>query len=333
MNEFYNEAIKNRYLESIENEDSRYVIKYIFIASKVTEEILEKDLYNFSDEEVFLVMKNISPKSDNGARANINYLRAYISWAIKIGYRENNINPLDAVDRKIYSQFVDRNLKIHYSLDEFIDLIEEKDMLNGQDQAFLFCLWSGINGKQFSEIRDLKFEHINWDENKIYIVERDVTIEVSEQCIKYLDKAYKQDTYYTYNPETKEYNEKILLESNFVFKNVKSGRTEPHTKVSMAVLYNRLNMLKQIFNLEYLTGNSIRQSGMIYMAYESFVREGKLDKEQFYEIGYKYNVSMINDGEKDYPNVTLMKEFISSENLKELYDVDVNITFRQRNKK
>jgi hypothetical protein len=35
MSEFYNEAVKNRYLNELENEGTRYVNTYVFYASKV----------------------------------------------------------------------------------------------------------------------------------------------------------------------------------------------------------------------------------------------------------------------------------------------------------
>jgi integrase len=329
MTEFYNEAIKNKYLDEIENEGSRTTISYIFFASKITEEILQKDLYNFTDEEVFLVMQNISPKTLNSARGSINNIRHYISWSIRNGYRENNINALDTIDRSVYSRFIDRSLKIHFSYEEFLELLSE--IKNPQDRSFLFLIFEGVSGKQFSQLRDLKISDVDKDNHKIFIKETNETVDVSEECIKHIYDAYEQEIYYSYNDG--EYKEKELLPSNYLFKNIKAGRTEPYIQVSMAVLYNRLNVLKSVLGMEYLTGNSIKQSGALYMAYQLFLRDGKLDKEQFYEIGYKYNVSMISDGNITYPNVTLMKEYISSENLKDLYDIDVDISFRNRTKK
>jgi integrase len=333
MNEFYNEHIKNRYLDEMENEGSRATIKYIFIASKRAEEILGMDLYNFSKEDIASVMRNMSITSYHTARANVNYISNYITYCIKHGYRENNLNPLDTVDRKWSSQFVDRTVKMHYSYEEFIDLLEDPMMHNGQDQALLFMIWEGIIGEKFSELLTLTFSDVDWNNNRIYVKERNEHISVSEDCIKYLQKAYNQNTYYQFNPNTKEITEKELLPSEFIFKNIKSTRGQENEPVKINVFYKRLQAIKEIFNLSYLTPNAIKQSGMIYMAAQLFDRYREIEKEQFKEIGDKYNWSKVSNNEYEYYNVTLMKYFITRQNLKELYDLDVDIEIREIKKK
>jgi integrase len=333
MTEFYNEHIKNRYLDEMENEGSRATIKYIFIASKRAEEIKGMDLYNFSKEDIEHVMDNMSMTSYHTARANANYISNYITWCIKNGYRENNLNPLDTIDRKWSSKFVDRTIKIHYSLEEFTDLLEDQMMMNGQDQAFLYLIWEGIVGEKFSELQQLTFSNIDWDNNRVYVTERNRYVSVSAECIKYLQKAYNQNTYYQYNLGTSEFNEKELLQSNYIFKNIKSPRGQENELVKINVFYKRLQNLKEIFNLSYLTPNSMKQSGMINMAADLYKRDGEIETEQFREIGDKYNWSKITNNGYEYYNVTLMKYFITRQNLKELYDLDVDIEIRETKKK
>lgn len=333
MSEFYNEHIKNRYLENLNNENSRATIQYVFKASKRAEEIKGMDLYNFSKEDIELVMENMTITSNHTARANANYISNYITWCIKHGYRENNLNPLDTIDRKWSAKFVDRTIKIHYSYEEFIDLLEDPLMQNGQDQAFLFLLWEGIIGERFSELQELKFSNVDFENNTVYVKERNEKVSVSEDCIKYLQKAYNQNTYYQWNSNTREFSEKELLESEFIFKNVRSPRGLPNQPVKINVFYSRLHSLKEIFDLSYLTPNSIKQSGMLFFSTELFKRDGKLDTEQLGEIGDKYNWSKITNNGYEYYNVTLMKYFINKQNLKELYDLDVDIEIKEVKRK
>lgn len=321
MSKLYNQEIKEKFLSTYDNEQTQKTLNNVFLKSELIERVLEKDLYNFNLNEIGLVISNANPHSSMVARSLGRFISQYISWAMP--YRESNLNPLQGVDAEWYDKFVDKTKKVHYSYDEFISLI--KELHNAQDQAFLFLVFEGIMGQRFSELRELTFQDVKWDENEIYIKERDQTIKVSEDCIKYLDKAYKQDTYYTYNSDTKEYKEKELLESKYIFKNVKSGRTEPFTSVSMAVFYNRLNSIKEQFSLEYLTPMAIRQSGMIKMAVDLYKEYGKLEYEQFEKIGKKYNYSMLNNNGYEYYNTTLMKEFINTENIRDLYDIEIEL--------
>lgn len=338
MSDFYNEAIKNLYLNSLENDNTRETIAFVFKSARTTEELLERDLYNFSKDEIGLVLKNIHMTSYNTVRANANYISGYITFCIARGYRENNLNPLDTADRKWMMKFVDRTVKIHYSDEELEDLIEEFD--NAQDQALVQLWFEGVGGrKDFAEIRNLHYYDINWSTNELELTDYDGTkrtLIVSDRCMMYLQNANKQTTYLTYINKDGEIrgNEKPLCKTDFIFKNIDSRRTKEKV-VGVQVIYKRLFNIKDRFRLDYFTQNSIRQSGALYMAYQLYLRDGKLEKEQLYEIGRRFNFSTVENQNQgyEYPNVTLMKNFITSENLKELYDIDVEIKIRKVNRK
>ncbi|MED3562355.1 site-specific integrase [Bacillus xiapuensis] len=336
MSEFYNEVIKNKYLDSMENQGSRETIKYIFIASKRAEEIKGMDMYNFSKEDIEHVMDNLTMKSYHTARANMSYISNYITWCIKQGYRENNLNPLDTVDRKWYSKFVDRTLKIHFSDEEMEDLIEEFD--NAQDQAMVQLWYEGAVGtKDFAEIKNLTYYDIDWNNNELELKDSDGSkrkIKVSDRCMRYLQNAHRQQIYINFSIKDGEAveTERELMPSDYIFKNVQSFRTKD-AGISTNVIYKRLHALKEKFNLEYLTPNAVKQSGILHMCYLLFMRDGELGKKQFNEVGDQYKWSKISNQGYEYYNVTLLKYFVTKENLKELYDIDVDIDIREVKRK
>lgn len=322
MSNLYNEEVKNRYLQTYDNEGTQNTIRHIFTKSATTEETLQKDLYNFSLEDLIDVFKNINALTKSVVMSAGRFIKSYISWCIKNGYRDDNLNPLTGIENDWYAQWVNKNLKIHYSYNEFIELVEDPILLNAQDQACLFLLFEGVKGESFLELRSLKYENINFDENEIFINDREYSIKVSDQCLHYLQKAYEQKTYYTFH--NGDYKEKELLESPYLFKNVKAGRTEPGNMVSMAVFYNRLNSIKtDLLELEYLTPNGLSQSGQIKMSVDLYQEYGKLEYEQFEVIGRKYNSSMITNNGYTYYNTFLLKQYINPTNIKELYGIDI----------
>lgn len=320
MKKLYNEEIKEKFLQTYENEQTQKTIRNVFDKSELIESVLEKDLYDFTTTEIGKVIANANPHSVPVAKSISRFISQYISWAMP--YRESNLNPLQGVNPDWYDNFVDHTKKIHYSYDEFIDLLEA--MQNGQDQAFLFLIFEGIIGQKFSELRELHFSDINWDTNEVYIKERNEKIKVSADCMKYLDKAYKEKTYFTFNPETKEYNEKPLLDSEYVFKNLSSPRSLPGQMVNPSVFYTRLNNIKNEFELEYLTPNAIKQSGMLKMSADLYEEYGQLEYEQFSIIGDKYNYSKLTSNNYEYYNTNLMKEFVNPSNIKDLYKINVS---------
>jgi integrase len=323
MSKLYNPEIKEKFLMTYDNEQSRKTLNNVFQKSELIESVLEKDLFSFNLDQIGKVISNANPHSALVARSLGRFISQYINWAIP--YREgSNLNPLQGIDPDWYDQFVDKTKKIFYSESELNELIENPDMRNDQDKAFLYMCYEGIGGKQFIELRELKISDIYPDENKIYIKQRDEKVDVSSEAIKYLQKAYDQKIYYTYDSETKDYKEKEMLDGfGYIFKNVKAGRTQEGNMVSMAVFYNRLNSIKEQFDLEYLTSNSLKMSGQIALSVELYKQYGKLDYEQFEIIGKKYLSSMIHSGDYHYYNTTLMKEFINPENIKELYGIDI----------
>jgi hypothetical protein len=280
MSEFYNEVIKNKYLEHMTNEGSRDTIKYIFLASKRAEEIKGMDLYNFSKEDIEHVMDNMTMTSYHTARANANYIGNYITWCISHGYRENNLNPLDTTDRKWYSQFVDRTLKIHFSDEEMEDLIEEFD--NAQDQAMVQLWFEGALGtKDFAEIKNLTYYDIDWITNEIELKDYDGSkrkIKVSDKCMRYLKNAHEQRIYIFNTVKDGEIvgSERELFNTNFIFKNVIYKRTKEEG-VSTGVIYSRIKAIKDKFNLDYFTPNAIKQSGILYMAADIYGEEEILE--------------------------------------------------------
>jgi integrase len=327
MNKLYNQEIKERFLLTYPNEQTRKTINNLFLKSKLIEDVLEKDLYDFSQNEVSKVIANTNPHSVQVARSTGRFISNYISWCIDPAQRlrKNSINPLKGVDPSWYVQFVDKTKKIHYSEDEFIELLES--LPNAQEQAFLALIWEGIGGQKFSELREIHYNDINWNKNEITLRARNNEIvKVSNACMRYIENAYKQQTYYTYIKETGDYNERKLLSSDYIFKNVESPRTKEGELVSQGIFYSRLNRIREEFDLSYMTPNAIRQSGIIKMAVDLYERDGEFGKEQFKEIGDKYQLPMVENNGYTYYNRSLTKDYLNEQNIKELYSIDITIS-------
>jgi uncharacterized protein with ParB-like and HNH nuclease domain/integrase len=322
-NKLFNDTLKEQYLSTFENEQSRKTIRYIFYKTYSAEDLLEKDLYNFNSTEISKMLKNMNTLNLSVARSNGRFITKYISWAIDQGYRLDKLNPMKGIDDSYYDDLVDKSKKVHHSFSEFLELLDGLE--NSQDQALLFLMWEGVIGEQFSQINKLKYSDVDFKNNTIYVIERDCHVAVDVKCIKFLEKTKSDKFYYQYNSNTREFTKKELLDSPFVFRNVKSPRGKANQPVNINVFYNRINTIKDLLDKEYLTPNSLKQSGMIKMAVDLYLEESKLGKEQFAKIGDKYQAPMISNGGYDYYNTYLMKEHINTEKIKELYGIEVQI--------
>jgi integrase len=326
-NQLYNEEQKERYLHFIsDNEGTHATIRNIFYKAFIYEEARDRDLCNFNLEEIGKVIKRSNPYNLNTAKSTLRFISGYISFCIENGLRDNNINPLDGVSDQWVDSFVDKTKKIHYSYTEFLELLDKIE--NMQDKIYLFLLFEGIQGEKFSELRNLKYEHIDKDNKTIFIEERNESIEVSDKCIEYLELAQKETEYMSYIPKSNTFNKKELLPSDYVFKNVKSPRTKEYTQVNMVVFYNRLAAIKEYTQKDFLTPVAIMQSGMIWEAVKLYNKEHALGYDQIAKIGKKYNYSTITNNGYTYYNSFLMKNFMTMENFSELYGLNIEITKR-----
>lgn len=325
MVKIYNEEIKERYLQENypDEEGTQNTIRNLFSKSELVEDILQKDLYNFNLVEVGKVLQNTNPYSKNVAKTHLRFLSRYISWAINTGLRDNNIHPIKGVETDWAEQFVDKTKKVHFSYDEMNEMVES--MANAQDQAFIWMLFEGVQGNRFSEIRNLNYNTVNWNTNELTLMDEDGstrTITVTDQCMRYIENAYKQTVY-----RGEEERERPMIMSDFIIRNTHSPRTKS-PDISLSALYNRIHSLKTKLSLLYFTPNGIKQSGMIWEAVKQYQQDGVLGYKQLAIIGEKYNFSTISNNGYTYFNTYLMKDFLSSENIKELYDIDLVIDLK-----
>jgi integrase len=328
MSKLYNEEIKERFLSNYDNEQTQTTIRNVFSKTELVESVLEKDLYEMNLTELGKCVENTNPFNRNVARSTGRFISQYLTFCIEQGYRNTNINPLKGVNDEFYDKYVDQSRKIHYSFSEFLELIEDPNLLNNQDKALLFVLLEGISGEQFSQIRDLKESDIDFENKTVYIKERDYTMQVSDECIKYLEKACNEKTYYNFNSKTNEFNERELLPSPFVFKTTKSPRSSEGQPVGMSMLYTRMHTIKDLLQAEVLTPNSIKQSGVLWYCLQEFQKDGVLGYEQFAKVGEKYDLSKISNNGYEYFNTFLLREYVTETAFKELYNIDVIIQKR-----
>lgn len=332
MNKLYNPEIKERFLTNqYENEQTQKTIRNLLYKAASAEELLGKDLYDFSQEEIGKVIMNTNPHNSQVARTTGRFITQYISWAINPPerLRKNKLNPLRGVPSSWYDQFIDKTKKVHFSKSEFFDEIV-RNLDNSQDQLLLSLIWFGIGGEKFVELKEMHYNHIHWNENKIDIYDdngynRTVTFDGEDVFVMhYLQRAYEDNIYRTLK-EDGDYKETEILRSDYVFRNVKSARARSGEPLSFNVFYTRLKAIREALSLEYLTPNSISQSVQIYYAVQLIKRDGEFGLKQRNELGDKFNLPTVtNNNNKEYYNPAMIS-FINPKNIKMLYDLDVTM--------
>lgn len=318
--ELYNPTLKEAYLkDKFDNEDSKKLNEYLFRKSKTTEEYFGRDLATFNLDQIEMVFRDMNPATRNSASNIKSRITKYIDWAIQNGHRQTNINPLKGTV-KWEAQFVDNITERHLSKDKFDEIVDR--VPNYQDKALMYSIFEGANGQALSELVNLKYDDLNFDENKITLRDDKGNVrelEISHTCMSYLDKAYHEGIHVNLDSGS----ELTLMEyDNHIFKNTLARNTQS-SKLNKSTLPKRLQRIKEYFELDEFSTNSISESGQISFAVDLYKKYGKLDKEEFDIISRRFRTSRIKGDKYDYANTYKMKQYISRDNIQELYNIDI----------
>jgi len=317
---YYNQDIKEAYIENeFDNEDTIKLQETLFKKTKSTEEFFGRDLATFTLDEIAIAFRNFNPATMNSASNLKSRIKSYIRWAIEHGYRQNNMNPLDGVvgwER----QFVDEVTERHLSSERIANIQEE--LPNFQDVALIQCIFEGVSGVGLSELINMNYSDINFTKKEIHLRNdkgEDRVVKVSNDCLNYLNRAYNESNYVNIISGS----ETSLIEcGERIFKNTRSKNTQ-YKEISKLTLPKRLARIKDLYELDEFSTNSLTESGQIKMAVDLYKENGKLDKEEFELISDQFKTSRIKYDGYDYVNIHKMRHYITRENIKELYNIDI----------
>lgn len=315
MSQYYNNEIKEEYLSSYDNKSTRDVMSSVFVKSLEIEQQLDKDLYDFTIDEIKDVLYNLDASTGNSIRSSGSYIKYYIDWAIKKQLR-GNLNPLRYNPPSWYNQFIDKSKKILFSEEEVNDMISH--LVNAQDSIILqLVFFEGLEGDSLSELLDLRRQDIDFDNHTLKLPDR--TAKVSEKTISLINAALREDVYLLKNGEAKGWKKEApLLQNDYVIRSTQ-GKAINLEKADKHLVYRRIATISEYFDYKYLNIKNISKSGMVKMAKDLYLRDGELDKKQLDEIAEKFDTPKAKVGDVMLNNYYALKEFINMENIEKLY--------------
>lgn len=330
MSKMYNEEVKETFLQYLIDEEGYtdetvHVFRFVFYKSYDVEDILQKDMYDFNMSELKQVLLNANKSTLNSVRAFASMMKKYIDWAIHTGLVNSNINPMDMFTTKDYEECIDRSRKLFISEDELIEI--ENRLANYQDKIILRLLFEGVNGYEVSELINLKKDDVDYANKRLRLYDNkngERFINVSDRCLDIIEKAIREETYYARNAEKESKHGKDeyeYFETEHVIKNVLTGRTKKPADKN--VIYRRIYLIKELFDMPYLTVKNVWRSGMIKMAVDLYKEEGELTNKQLAKIAEQFGLGkIVNNGHETF-NYHAMRQFINRDNILELYNVDI----------
>lgn len=164
----FNQQLKNRFLAQY-NEDSAKVYRNSLMKIDEIETQYNKDIFNFTYEELDEALQGITSKTQNGMFRIVSAIRQYMEWANQEGFVKSKMVYSKLLTVSKLNDFIwdDGFLKTLITRDElflFCDKIE-----NAIDKAIIVLAFEGIDGMGHYEMRSLKKTDVDFDSGIINI--------------------------------------------------------------------------------------------------------------------------------------------------------------------
>ena len=287
----YNKELKERFITLKYAKSTQKMVSYLFQKTNSMEVQLNKDVYQFNNDEVAMLMNQLELGSTNSARSQSSYLKKYVAFCIQHGYLETKINLFD----KYNSQNMDRYVNQIAKRKRFIKDEEELNKIlnickNPQDKVIIALLFEGVSGVHFEELVNLKKTDV---EGNLLILTRDDgterILEVKYRTIEIIKDAIVKDLYYPNNGKgTSSRREYMPIhDTEYVLRPAMHG--DNNGKLNHIVINSRVKRIAEEYKNPHLNPRNIWMSGMIQLAKELKAELGRdLEKEEYEKINERF---------------------------------------------
>lgn len=285
----YNEDIKKEFMDSYEKTKNSHnnvlTLERIFRRVEGHEKILNKDVGNFTVNDILEMLPIFESKSAESLQVRVSLLRSYTDWFISQGLSldfQNHFNEIQFTELKKY---VYEN-KRYIAPSVLEDII--MGLKNASDEVMIRGLYEGLDMNDLSE---MSLNQVDSENNCIHLMSRDV--ECSDQLMTAIKKSITEKEYALYG--SIRHSTMPELESSYVIKDLQSCRLTNDREASF-----RRRLIKIKDNSEYsnLSLNNLRNSGLINKIINLIIDNDLIEKpnkfcdlEEFDNILKQYNLA------------------------------------------
>lgn len=303
---FFNNEIKHSFLSNYP-EESQNTYAYVFRKSAEMEDLIEKDLFNFSVKQTERFLKSLELSTLNAIKTYGRVVSSYFNWAIENGYRKDE-NFLKNIGSDWFNQFINEEKSL-YTIQEIREI--ENQLVNYQDKIVLRLIFEGVYGRMASELVNLTINDV--EGNILHLVNDDGSkrdVEVSDESITFIKKAYNEEEYFNKNGEsTGKRSVSKLIKNDYIIRTTESKGTINTTKASNFLIYRRLTIIEEFMGIKSLKPKMVMWSGAFHMGKELYLRDGELGDNQYEQIFRKY----------DMKDSKYLREYCNIETIRNLY--------------
>lgn len=323
---FFNEEIKEEFFNTIK-ETSQQSYRRIFIITNKFEKALNKDLNQFTLEEVETILYSFNATIRNTVESYARIISSYLNWSVLNGFTSKNV--LSSLTPESFEKYVADESE--YLSEANLRKIEDR-CANYQDAVILRLIFAGAGSKELSEIRNLKKDDVNFETKQIKLTNTlqvdsngkpikftERILDVDERTLHLIKGAIEQETYLKSNGEVaptlhnniRPYTD--LVDNDYVVRASITRNDNWNSPVDKYVIYRRMKVMSELLLSEKsLTAKYIQRSGILYSVHDSIgYKEVTLDDLKI--VADKFNI-------RSYHN---LKGFVTAEKIEEIYPKNI----------
>lgn len=310
----YNSEIKKKYLEqNYPGFRSRNILYYVFSNTSDIEKELNKDLFEMNEIELEKIFKTLNPSTENSSYNNVMRIFKYIKWCLDVGYTKKLLVNTNKNYREYAKQFVSKS-KVFYTKEDLMKAFNNMKYLG--DQALLLCIFEGIKGNEYSEITNIKLEHL-YEKNGLYYIDlvgsekeyRRKNFEISKELYTLLIKLGNTLEYEDLGGDFIK-----LKDAPYIFRKSKIGRKNVKNKNNYFSTKNKY--YGEFFKNKNFTLTDIEMSGVMHYLNKLLEEKGerKVDNDILEKIAMKFNKTYVHSITKsDTPKYHQVRDMIDKD--------------------
>ena len=292
----FNKEIKNRYIEE-KKEHVTLPSNYLECQFNKVEKMeieLNKDIHDFTAYEIIEYYKTLNISSLESLAVMNSHFSMYTQWCLQNNIVKDNQNHFLEIDleqiKKCLNKIIFKRKIV--SRDQVIEWCDQ--LPNPKDQLVILGLFEGMKGKDFSDFVNLRPQDISGNIVKLF---DGMEIIASDKLLEYINESIQEDTYYSSSGGQAK--TMPLVDKGYVIKSYPNTKEGTSAFAKGRIIYNSIaRSLNYVGVLDYMSANSIFESGKIDMIKNRSVELGITPKDYIYsnhinEVEYKYNCKIV----------------------------------------
>lgn len=300
---YYNEERKKTYFQYLEDctPGSTKSIVSIFKKTAKIEEQWNKDVCDFTIDEINKVLSSFNASSRNALSKNASILRTYAEWCCANKLSIDNINHYNEITINSLDKYVNKKKAYIVSKEELYQFIQR--LRNMSDRFLILALFEGIGDESIGELLQVELKDI--DEDNMMITMPSGKKKIISQDLLNLAIESSNEEYYI--SEGGDFESPLLKEGKIV--NSRVNTRKDSLEALELRLVRRLGKIREENSVSWLTIPKIQKAGVID-DFQVVMKKCGVTKEQVFEseraksdkdIKYSDIISMTN------PNYELRK--------------------------